>query len=363
MGINTLNSNTRHALCPRLWSLLVIGLAGTLGCAPADEDKAVVVVRPSAETMPEAPTPQEAVEHCPPMEAVEAEPLDEPPTSRRAIYLYDYEDNLYAWRKTRGSLDPDEEVVFYWQGYVYNVVAKSPEDYARRGAITFDEPLFRFEGFNVARIAEVGADDYLMLSREVSVYQDPRTGQPLNCWRNHLLEGDPRVSVVHVANDPVNFGVGNVQFMELGDRVSFFSDVFLAYRSPFAGNADYADYSASDVYQSSEMFNFYVDRADLENEALDSVPVEISWTRVGQYLPWMQMGDLPGHLVYHVRGFKVPNGVDGLPDTLREWTRTTAGETFLRAPEEVPVSYAPNATTWRVFKAQMDAGNYTPDCR
>ena len=58
---------------------------------------------------------------------------------------------------------------------------------------------------------------------------------------------------MHVANDPVKFGVGEVNYTELGDQVSFFS-VLLAYRSPLADRDVFAPFSASDVYQSNELF-------------------------------------------------------------------------------------------------------------
>jgi|GEM_PF-403980 len=309
------------------------------------------------EVCEEAPACPELV--CPELECPEgpAEP------ERRSLNLRLDDDNLYAWRKTRASLNPEEDVVFYWVGYVYNQEAKDPANFGPNDYnVTFESPLFRFEGFNVARFAEDPAGGYTMLSREVSVYQDPNTGAVIDCWRNPLLEGRPEVQVMHVANDPVNFGVGSVNYIELGDRVSFFSDVLISYRSPLAGSEELSPYSASDVYQSNELFNFYASRADLENEALDSVPVEISWSRVGQYLPWMQMGDRPGQLVYHVRGYKVMGGVDALPDSLKQWTLDVAGEEFMRAPEEVPQGYTPNATTWRVFKAQLESGDYTPTC-
>ena len=61
-----------------------------------------------------------------------------------------------------------------------------------------------------------------MVSREVSVYEDPNTGEIINCWENTLLPFRPSQSVMHVANDPVNFGVGEVNYIELGDQVSFF---------------------------------------------------------------------------------------------------------------------------------------------
>ena len=58
------------------------------------------------------------------------------------------------------------------------------------------------------------------------------------------------------------------------------------------------------MYQSNELFNFIVSRDDLENEDVLSAPDGISWTRVSQYYPDAD-GDRPGHLIYHVRGYKV----------------------------------------------------------
>ena len=36
------------------------------------------------------------------------------------VDLEDPDQNLEAFVKTRGSLDPNEEIVFYWKGAVYN---------------------------------------------------------------------------------------------------------------------------------------------------------------------------------------------------------------------------------------------------
>ena len=119
----------------------------------------------------------------------------------------------------------------------------------------------------------------------------------------------------------------------------------------------------NNLSQRVELFNFIVSRDDLENEDVLSAPVEISWTRVGQYLPWMQMGDRPGHLIYHVRGYKVLGGVSELPGQLLNWTQTVAGERFLRSPEFIPQSYQPNATSWRVFREALDSGAYSAECR
>ena len=360
----------------RTTAITIIYVYCFAGCqSPSTESNDIIQVGTSAsdETPSSAPqasacqpvdctqcADEETMERDVPPVAVEDTTPSTPPP--RALNLATPDDNLYAWRKTRASLDPEEDVVFYWSGYIYNLVAKDPADYARTGDIDFASPIFKFEGFNVARFAESGPGEYMMLSREISVYRDPRTNAIIDCWTNTLRSDPLEVRPMHVTNDPVNFGVGTMNYIELGDRVSFFSDILLAYRSPLAGQDVYDNFSASDVYQSNELFNFIVSKKDLENPSIKSASVEISWTRMGQYLPWMQMGDQAGHLIYHVRGYKVPNGVDGLPESLREWTENNAGTQFLRSPQEVPWDYAPNATTWRVFRAKLDTESYDPQC-
>ena len=367
--------STGDARMCRYLTFSFLALTYLAGCSDDDSKQSAVLILndepPTESSEPEACEKPESVqcEECPVCELADEETdeqmLDtgDTPAEPLSLNLYSDADNLYAWRKTRASLDPDEDVVFYWSGYVYNVMPKDPEEFRRGGSIDFAEPLFRFEGFNVARFAQDGPSNFTMLSREVSVYQDPRTGAIIDCWTNTLRDDRPELRVMHVANDPVNYGVGTVDFVELGDRVSFFRDILLSYRSPLAGDEDYSEYSASDVYQSNELFNFIVSREDLENEDILSAPVEISWTRVGQYLPWMQMGDTTGHLVYHVRGYKVLGGVESLPPRLLNWTRNQAGEEFLTSPAYIPQSYEPNATTWRVFREAVESGDYRSECQ
>ena len=90
---------------------------------------------------------------CPACDECPEVPMEPP---RRELNLRLDEDNMYAWRKTRASLDPEKDVVFYWVGYIYQIGEKDPVDYPE-GAynVTFESPLFRFEGFNVARFAIV----------------------------------------------------------------------------------------------------------------------------------------------------------------------------------------------------------------
>lgn len=232
-----------------------------------------------------------------------------------------------------------EDVVVRFAGEVHAVVPGEP---ARH--------LFGFDGFNVARavVADGGWD---LLAREAVYYLDPVTREPLGRWTNPWT-GVER-EVVHVLNDPVNFplrtrserGEFAVPTTALDGEVGVMtSDVFLAYPSPLP-RAQYPDESQSDLYQAAELFQYFFRLDDLA-AGLEDVPMQVSWTRIAPWVPFMGSGDRPGHLVYHCAGAKVEGGFAALPEWLR--ARVAAdGPRFAAAPRTIE---GRNATSWTHFR-------------
>lgn len=272
--------------------------------------------------------------------------------------LTDPKDNTKAFIKMRGSLDETEEVVFYWHGYIYNKETADP--FATPETSYFSSPILEFEGFNIARFEKLNDTEYQMLSREITVYKNT-FGTIIDCFDNNRIGVSPAqfVPVAHVKNDPVNFVVGESYYKELGDIIAWDMDLFLSYPSPLPVD-EYPAYSAGNTYQSVEIFDFYSQRSDLEDPTQNSVPVHLTWVRHGQYLPWMQAGQKQGHLIYHAQGYKVPEGYEGLPEELKQWTEDHAPE-YKHAPE-----YAingPNVTSWRHMKSLLANGEYPSSCQ
>lgn len=256
-----------------------------------------------------------------------------------ALDLDDPAVNFDCFMRTRGDLS-GEEVVFYWTGSVYSFV---PGERSRH--------LFEVDGYNIGRLVE-HENGFMLLTREVFVYRDPETGEILRHWQNPFTEEE--VEVVHVMNDPVNSFMprsdGDWQFSMpftlLDDRmVSWNLDVLLAYPSPLPVDS-FPLNSASDLYQGAELFHFFVNSEDLENGQLTSVPCSISWTRFGQWLPWMRMGQRPGYLVYHCSGCKLAGGIETLPEDMISMVRDK-DPVFLSSPEEWS---SPNETSWTYFR-------------
>ena len=101
------------------------------------------------------------------------------------------------------------------------------------------------------------------------------------------------------------------------------------------------------------MFNFLVKQDDLRDPALKSAPTQMTWSRVGQFLPWMKMGTQEGELVYSTSGYKVLDGFSGLPKRLRE-------RVLLRAKirECTKRVYQAKHDKLAILQAQYDNGNY-----
>ena len=185
-----------------------------------------------------------------------------------------------------------------------------------------------------------------MISREVSVYKD-LYGNIIDCWDNSVLkpETPQDVPVVHVWNDPVNFTISGGNGVKVGEQVVWTTEVFLNYPSPLPVES-ISGIFCGNTYQSSEIFKFFSQWEDLNDPTQNSVPVTLTWSRVGQYLPWMQMGQQPGKLVYHTHGFKVMDGFDGLPQALKDFVLERDPK-FQFAPD---TDVSPNETSWKVFK-------------
>jgi hypothetical protein len=284
-------------------------------------------------------------------------------------------DNLTALLKTRGSLDPTKETVYYFYGTVSSYVNETslsvppppapPIPVAPRS----NKLLFLFEGYNIARIVPE-TFGYRLLSREIAVYRDPVTRQILSCWMNPY--NGRLVKVVHVANNPFNIPFFAASWrplptLEYNGRVQITSDTLLANVSPLP-LPTYGLYSTGNIYQAAELFNFGVNRFELDLNTLDSVRAEVTWTRISDWLPWMMMGDtadtnlLNGLLLYHARSFKLSGGFEALPTELKDFVVANYPADYQHAPE-LTVPLPPNQNSWTVFRGILNANpSYDPLC-
>jgi len=254
------------------------------------------------------------------------------------------DDNMLAFVKVRGSLNPEEEVIFYANGAIYGFVQGER-----------DKPLMGYEMYNIARSVKKGENSYELLTNEVLLYTDLKTGEVLEQFENPYT--GETVDVTHVWNSPVNqkqelegkYGPWGVNHNKYGDdMICMNADIFLAYPSPLT-IAEYPDNSQSDLYEASELFQFFFSEKEVNNPDVTSVDCTISWTRLGPWLPWMEMGQREGLLVYNGAGYKLlEKDYDSMPKVLTKYVMDHHPE-YRHAPKEFS---SPNETSWTYYKKQ-----------
>ena len=253
-------------------------------------------------------------------------------------------DSVTAHRRIQCSIEDAKPAVYGWTGYAFSRV---PGESDRR--------LFAVDGMNIRQCGSVEDPDkgtgFRMVSKEILLYRDPKTGKVLDEWENPWT--GETVSVLHVANDPVNqppvFPDDNgdrpfaLPFVINGDHWWLTFTIPLRYDDPLGG--EYQDYIGG-KYHATEMFNFFGDVADLEVDAGDTSDIRIGWIRISSWLPWMKMGDRPGTMYFHTAGRKL-DSYDQLPAVLKE----RIARDYPGYVEPPPLDDTrPNETSWTYFK-------------
>lgn len=257
------------------------------------------------------------------------------------------EDVVTANRKLHSSTIDGKPVIFDFWGKTYSRVPGER-----------DRLLFTWHAMNIraskAVIDDKGQKGYRMVSREVVFYEDPATGEILRKWKNPWTGKE--VEVIHVANDPVNqapsfpMGVRGpatwAGVSKNGQGMLAF-EVPLFYKNPLAG--EYQE-NVGGYYHATEMFLFYYRDEELLDPKLDTINVQVGWTRLSSWLPWMEMAGRAGELYFHGTGLKVQSY-----DQLSEVTRKEieANYPIYKTPPDLDDN-RPNETSWTYFKKVLD---------
>ncbi len=255
------------------------------------------------------------------------------------------EDVLKATQKIYCSLEDGAPVYFWWKGSVYSRVPGE-----------MDRHLFNVEGMSARACKRVmdptrGAG-FRLVSRELLFYLAPKTDQILKKWKNPFTGYE--CEVFHVFNDPVNqppaYAGPDTSFKGTfqDGRFILSLEVPLFYRNPLGG--DYQDYVGGN-YHAIEMFNFFGAENDLLDEALNGVnDMTISWHRVSDWLPWMEMGDRPGMLIFVTSGKRLAS-IEKLPARLKNEIRRSHPLYFSPPPLD---DARPNETSWTYYKKKIE---------
>lgn len=224
-----------------------------------------------------------------------------------------------------------------------------------------DRHLFNVLGINVRHCSVVSDEKrgkgFRSVSREIMVYMDPETNEIIDTWLNPWTGEE--IDVVHVANDPVNMRSYRYERDEngeaaepwtlrrYGDVIASSAEVPLFYKNPLGG--DYQPYVGG-TYHAMEIFNSFYDARKLINtRAKDIGQSHLGWTRVAKWLPWLEMGDRAGLMVFNASGFSTFDK-NRIPEKLMQILNDRYPLYLTPPPLDDP---RPNETSWTVFKKRL----------
>jgi hypothetical protein len=252
---------------------------------------------------------------------------------------------LKANQKIHCSLVDGKPATFWWRGSAYSRVPGER-----------DRVLFNVEGMNVRACKAINDPErgygYRLVSREILLYLDPETNQVLRKWKNPWTGQE--VEVVHVANDPVNqgpvFAQNRYKFNGTFKNGRFWTsaEVPLFYKNPLGG--EYQDYVGG-TYHAMEMFNFFGYEKDLLDASKDgATDISVSWHRVAEWLPWLEMGDRPGMMIIVAAGKRLAKW-DDLTELMKNEIKLSYPDYTAPPPLD---DKRPNETSWTYFKKLLE---------
>ena len=277
------------------------------------------------------------------------------PAAARMLDMTNPDDALEISKRAQCGPADGQPAFYHWSGHLYSRVQGEP-----------DRLLFKVEGMNARTCTTVEdpvrGKGWKMVSREIMLYLDPKTGEVLRQWTNPWT--DEVVDVMHVNNDPVNMRpsfakgadgtYGPLPRMRREGRWIFAPvEVPLFYTNPLAG--DYQDYIGG-KYHAMEIFDFAYDAEEMLNTKNAMVYPIVSWVRISDWMPWMKMRGRQGQIVVNAMGHKLKS-YDEYPKVLKD--EIALNYPIYTAPTPLDDT-RPNDTTWTVFQRwiqpKMEAG-------
>ncbi|MGI9234975.1 MAG: DUF1838 family protein [Woeseiaceae bacterium] len=272
------------------------------------------------------------------------------PVFAEEVTLEGRDASIFSQKTSCGTTEQGKLRYGIWEGRAYSRVPGEK-----------DRHLFNLLGINVRHCSthsdDVRGNGYRSVSREIMVYLDKDSGEMIDTWMNPWTGKE--IEIVHVANDPVNArsirweknedgdSTAKSTLRRYGDMVATSFEVPLFYPNPLGG--DYQQYVGG-TYHAMEIFNtFYDAEKALDASASEIGDSRLAWSRVAQWLPWLEMGSRPGIMIFNATGFSTFD-----KNLIPEKLVAILNEHYPLYWTPPPLDdKRPNETSWTVFKKHL----------
>jgi len=217
-------------------------------------------------------------------------------------------ENLRALVRMTASLE-ERDVPWWYDGTIFGVVPGGNP-----------QPLFRFEGMELYWMRHLPEGAYELIGNTVTFFRDLATGAWLKEFRNPYSNAVNPVPPAVQGGGPgrgFNYSVRGIRFSKLLDKLPeepLVLDWSFARDQVWLHNwTRYPPGLPPPRWQQQTMF---AAQRDFLDPKLPGIPVVFGSTVHMPWLKWMDMGDRPGHLVWHAGGAKL-NSIAELPAEYR----------------------------------------------
>ncbi len=216
--------------------------------------------------------------------------------------------NLRELVRMAASLN-ERDVPWWYDGTIYGIVqGENPR------------PLVKFEGMEIYWMRHLPAGDYELIGNTVTFYRDVATGQMLDKFPNPYTGAQNTVTPAVQGGGPgrgFNYSVKGIRatkFIEqLPEKPLLLDWSFVRDMVWLHNETAYPPGMAPPRAQRQTMF---APLKSMLDRRLDSLPAVFSSTVFQPWPKWMEMGERPGHVVWHASGAKLKD-IDQLPEEYR----------------------------------------------
>lgn len=218
------------------------------------------------------------------------------------------EENLRSLVRMTASLDP-VDTPWWYNGTMYAIVGDQQP-----------VPIMKFEGMEIYWMRQISASEYELTGNTVTFFRDIETNEFLETWSNpytgKMLEVEDAVQGGGKGRG-FSYATNGIRPMAFKDKIeasplqlewSFARDTLWMHNQTV-----YPPGMAPPRAQRQTMFAPINDFLD---DSVRSLPSIFSSTVFMPWLKWMDMGDQPGHVVWHASGAKLKS-IDDLPPEYR----------------------------------------------
>jgi hypothetical protein len=214
--------------------------------------------------------------------------------------------NLHGFMKLYGSLE-EVDCPWWYTGIIYGQQERQAP-----------KPLFRFEGCEINRYRpNPSGDGFIQSGRTLTFFRDLETERMIETWANPYTGRTNAVrSNMLGGDDSFLLSVNGLRFKTQLGKVP---DKPLRLHWSVQGDMIWLtkDRGLPEMPQPwlecSTTFGWVKDFADPKTKRAESW---FASTYVAPWLPWMEMGDTPGHVVWHAAGRKLKSVADLPPEYL-----------------------------------------------